>query len=233
MSGYFAERETILFQGDSITEWWRDDSDARKSLGSGYALIVASMLTIMCPSVDFTFINRGVSGNRLKDLEERWTEDCIALKPTIVSIMIGVNDMWRRYDSGDPTLAEVFESRYQVILERVKNELGAKIIILEPFLLPLRDEQREWRDDLNPKIAAIHRVAAGFGALHIPLDSHFAAAAREKPATFWTTDGVHPTIAGNGLIADAWIQAVFAADKAGAASAASKPVIFGAIDGNG
>jgi lysophospholipase L1-like esterase len=207
MAGFFAERETVLFQGDSVTYGWRDISEVL-SLGCGYALLVASMLPVLRPDVDFTFVNRGTSGNRVKDLAARWDEDCIAIKPTIVSILIGVNDTWRRFDSGDYTPVEAFEDCYRGILARVKNELGAKIIILEPFLLPVRDDYRLWREDLDPKIDAARRLSAEFGALYVPLDGMFAVAAMKKPASFWAADGVHPTNAGYGLIADAWIQAV-------------------------
>jgi lysophospholipase L1-like esterase len=207
MAGFFAERETVLFQGDSVTYGWRDLSEVL-SLGCGYALLVASMLPVLRTDVDFTFVNRGTSANRVKDLAARWDEDCIAIKPTTVSILIGINDTWRRFDSDDYTPVEAFEDCYRGILARVKNELGAKIIILEPFLLPVRDDYRLWRDDLDPTIDAARRLSAEFDALYVPLDGLFAAAAMKKPASFWAADGVHPTSAGNGLIADAWMQAV-------------------------
>jgi lysophospholipase L1-like esterase len=213
MAGFFAERETILFQGDSVTEGGRDRTDAQ-SLGQGYPLFVAAMLPVLRPSIDLTFINKGVAGDRVMDLEARWTEDCIALNPTVVSILIGINETWRRFDSGDRTPAGVFEWRYRVILERVKNELGAKIIILEPFLLHVYNEQRLWRDDLNAKIEAARRLAAEFGALYVALDGKFAAAATKKPPSFWAADGIHPTNAGHGLIADAWMRAVLADKQA-------------------
>jgi lysophospholipase L1-like esterase len=211
MAGFFTNRETILFQGDSVTYGWRDLSDVL-SLGCGYTLLVASLLPVARPDVDFTFVNRGTSGNRVVDLAARWTEDCIALNPTVVSILIGVNDTWRRFDSGDYTPAEAFEGCYRGILTRVKNELGAKIIILEPFLLPVRDEQHAWREDLDAKIEASRRLSEEFDAVYVPLDGLFAAAAKKKPAPFWAADGVHPTNAGHGLIADAWMRAVGAQD---------------------
>jgi lysophospholipase L1-like esterase len=204
---YFAKRETVLFQGDSVTDCGRDYGDIH-SLGSGYPLLVASMLPVLRTDVDFTFINKGVSGNRVRDLDARWTEDCVALKPTIVSVLIGINDTWRRFDANDPTPADVFLTQYRNILSRVKNELAARIIILEPFLLPVYDEHRLWREDLDAKIQAARRLAAEFDAVYIPLDGLFAAASTQKAPAFWADDGVHPTCAGHGFIADAWLRAV-------------------------
>ncbi len=111
----------ILFQGDSITDAGRDyNNDA--DLGLGYPMITASWLSAALPSKNFRFINKGVSGNRVKDLKERWMRDCIDLKPTWISILIGINDCWRRYDNNDPTSVEKFESDYRYILQEVKTQ---------------------------------------------------------------------------------------------------------------
>ena len=154
------------------------------------------------------FVNRGISGNRVKDLRARWDKDCIDLKPDWVSILIGINDTWRRYDSNDPTSVDSFEADYRHILERVKNELDAGLIICEPFVLPFPEDRNAWREDLDPKIAVVRKLAREFEAIFIPLDGILAAASAVREPAFWAADGVHPTPQGHALIAQAWLKAV-------------------------
>lgn len=200
-------KQTVLFQGDSITDAGRRDDGG--GLGSGYVRVAVSMFRAMQPALDVNFINRGISGNRVKDMKERWTEDCIDLKPDWVSIMIGINDTWRRFDKDDPTTAEAYEEGYRSILTRVRDELGARILIFEPFLLPVdADKAGIWREDLDPKIQAARRLAREFDAVYVPLDGLFAAACHEAEPAYWAQDGVHPSPAGAGLIARAWLEAV-------------------------
>lgn len=200
--------ETVLFQGDSITDWGRDRADYG-SLGTGYALIAAAMFGAQHPELNVKFLNRGIGGDRVCMLKERWQEDCIDLKPDWVSILIGINDTWRRFDADLVTTAEAYEADYRAILTRVRDELGAKIIIMEPFVLPFDETKATaWREDLDPKIQIARRMAREFDALYVPLDGLFAKAEREADSAYWTIEGVHPTNAGAGLIAKAWLDAV-------------------------
>ena len=210
MTPVISSSATVLFQGDSITDCDRDYAND-SNLGSGYPAMVAAWFAARQPAARVTFINRGISGNRAKDLEARWQQDCIALKPDVVSVLIGINDTWRRFDSNDPTPVAAFERSYRAIAERVRNELGATLVILEPFVLPVPADRVAWRDDLDPKIQAARRVAADFGAVYVPLDGMFARAAAQRDAAFWAGDGVHPSPAGHALIAQAWLEAVGAA----------------------
>ena len=203
----FEDGAVVLFQGDSITDAGRNKQTG-DDLGKGYAAMAAAWFSAMYPTKRVKFINRGVGGNRVRDLEARWDQDCIELKPTWVSIMIGINDCWRRYDRNDPTPVEAYAATYRRILTRVKEELGAGLILLEPFVLPYPPDRKEWRVDLDPKIHAVRELAVEFGARYVPLDGLFAQAATLAPPDYWTTDGVHPTPAGHALIARAWLQAV-------------------------
>jgi lysophospholipase L1-like esterase len=197
----------ILFQGDSITDAGRSrDNDAQ--LGGGYANFIAAWLSARHPELNLTFLNRGISGNRIYDLESRWDDDCIALQPDWVSILIGINDTWRRYDSNVPSPVEEFEACYRRLLERTVNETPARLILLEPFVLPTPPDRVAWREDLDPRIDAIRRVARDYQALYVPFDGLFAAACTRQAPAFWAGDGVHPTQAGHALMAQAWIQAV-------------------------
>ena len=199
--------EKILFIGDSITDAERN-RDNLNDLGFGYPMFVASWFSAMYPDINVEFINRGVSGNRVKDLKERWTYDCLDLKPDWVSIFIGINDCWRRYDRNDPTSVDVFESDYRYILNQVKEKLNSKIIIIEPFVLQTSEDKKQWREDLDPKIQVVRKLASEFKTFFIPLDGLMAQLCTKKSPSFWAEDGVHPTFAGHAFIAKEWLKIV-------------------------
>lgn len=202
------DNDIVLFQGDSITDWGRNRNDVH-SLGHGYPAIVAGMFSAMNPDVKVTFYNRGISGNRVRDLKERWEKDCLALQPNVVSIMIGINDTWRRYDgANDYTPVESFKADYHDILLQVKEKTDAKIVLMEPFVLPFPEDRKAWREDLDPKIHAVRELAAEFEAKLVPLDGIFNSIALKNGPDYWTTDGVHANEAGQGVIAKAWLESV-------------------------
>ncbi|WHY21554.1 SGNH/GDSL hydrolase family protein [Paenibacillus sp. G2S3] len=203
----FRQNDVILFQGDSITDWGRNYEDA-SSLGVGYALMVAARLGHLYPEKNLTFYNRGISGNRAVDLQERWEKDCLNLKPTWVSIYIGINDTWRRFDSGQETTPEQFEAAYRDLIERTQHSLAANLVLIEPFVLPVPEDRRTWRQDLDPKIHIVRELAREYGALLVPLDGLFAAASVKAEPAYWAPDGVHPSPAGHALIAEAWLKTV-------------------------
>lgn len=207
MSLRIQQGDIVLFQGDSITDAGRV-RDVPTDLGRGYPLMTAAFLASAYPEKQLTFLNRGISGNRVKDLQARWEQDCLALQPNWVSIYIGINDCWRRYDRNDPTSVEQFEAGYRELLERTKAALGAKLILVEPFVLPVPEDRKQWREDLDPKIAVVRELAREFGVLLIPLDGLFAQASMTAPPGYWAPDGVHPSAAGHALIAKAWLKAV-------------------------
>ena len=201
------ENEIILFQGDSVTDVGRNREE-KDNLGFGYPMMVASWFAAMYPEKNVSFLNRGIGGHRIRDLELRWKEDCLDLKPTMVSLLIGVNDCWRRFDSNDPTSAAEFEATYRILLDGIKKQGISKIILLEPFVLPVTEDRKAWREDLDPKIHVVRELAREYGAILIPLDGVFSAASVLKPSNFWTIDGVHPTNAGHALIAREWLKTV-------------------------
>lgn len=201
------DNAVVLFQGDSITDWGRNYSDSG-SLGNGYPLLVAAEFGRQYPEKQVTFLNRGIGGNRVVDLERRWQEDCLDLKPDWVSIYIGINDTWRRYDSGDPTSVEAFYERYRKLIVRTREELDARLVLVEPFVLPVPGDRKGWREDLDPKIQAVRELAREFSAAYVPLDGLFAAASSRVDPAYWAGDGVHPSPAGHALIAKAWLDAV-------------------------
>jgi len=155
-----------------------------------------------------SFLNRGISGNRVPDLINRWDKDCLGLKPTWLSILIGINDMWRRYDSHDPTSIEQFESNYCRSLDQTFARMTPQVILCEPFLLPVNQQQKSWREDLDPKIEVVRRLASEYKIMLLPLDTIFAEAAQQREPDYWLPDGVHTSPAGAALIAQSWLKAV-------------------------
>jgi lysophospholipase L1-like esterase len=200
---------TILFQGDSVTDCQRIRED-ENSLGEGYPAKIAGLWNILYPESGLRFVNRGVSGDRTADLLKRYQNDFAAVKPDLVSILIGINDTWRRYDSNDPTSAEKFEQNYRDLLERLKRDLpAAAIVIIEPFLLDSDPAKRLWREDLDPKIQIVRNLAREFADIFIPMDGLFASyAAGGTKDTDMSADGVHPTPQGHSIIAKEWLGAL-------------------------
>ena len=196
--------DTLLFTGDSITDCGRREA-ATAPLGTGYVRMLADELAA---TGDQTIINTGIGGNRAVDLESRWQFDVLDHRPDVLTIMIGINDTWRRYDANNRTSAEAFEEHYRDILTRSRAKLAGQIVLFEPFLVEVTEAQRSWRDDLNPKIDVVRALAAEFDTELIPTDALMTAAADELGAAAVAGDGVHPTDAGHRLLADAWLERV-------------------------
>ncbi|MCX7726561.1 MAG: SGNH/GDSL hydrolase family protein [Chitinispirillaceae bacterium] len=193
----------ILFIGDSITDCNRSSSN---KLGNGYVSIINNELSKRYPSIKIT--NRGVSGDTIKELAARWKEDCIDLKPDIISILIGINDTWQKYLNGVETPIETFEEYYRNILDKAVVALNPAIVLCEPFLLPLNDEQKLWHLDLDPKRRLIKGLSIEYNAIFVPLQEIFKRKSEEVGVTSLVTDGIHPTPKGHKLIAEMWIRAV-------------------------
>ena len=195
----------ILFQGDSITDAGRKRKNY-DSLGEGYVMLTAAWISASHPEFGARFINRGVGGNRVGDLRNRWKKDCLDLKPDIVSILVGINDAHGKPCWREPTSLERFESDYEYILEQTLSNSKTQVVLLEPFLLAANQNYKETLTNLKMKIDVVRDLAKRFKTTLIPLSDIFAEAASEKGHLFWTLDGVHPTLAGHALIAQSWIK---------------------------
>ena len=193
-------RELTVFIGDSVTDCGREVLPPH---GDGYVREIA--LSGRLPG---EIENRGTSGHRLVDLVARWDRDVIALAPTRVSIAIGITDTWRRYDDNDPTAVEDFERDYRLVLDQTRSAGVTEIVLCEPFLLPVPAEMRGWREDLDPKIDVVHRLAEHYEAVLVPFDAHFSAAAKSTPMAKLADDGIHPTPLGHRLMAELWLARV-------------------------
>src|SRR6267143_3945136 len=202
----------ILFQGDSITDCGRNRADAQPNaagaLGTGYPLLVAAAALATHPDRGLRFYNRGVSGNTVPDLEQRWAADTLELRPDVLSILIGVNDFWHKLGGGYTGTVEDYERQYAALLVETRRALPhARLIVLEPFVLRCGAVDDRWFPEFDQRRAAAERVAQGAGATFVPLQSVFADLARRAAPQYWAADGVHPTPAGHAVIAEQWRRA--------------------------
>lgn len=181
----------ILFQGDSITDADRN-RDNIHDLGNGYPKYAAKYITDYFPGMDFEFIDLGISGDQTIDLVNRLQADFVDIQPDIVSILIGVNDTWHRAETKEWLPDDEFESRYRTVLDAIKKETNAKIVMMEQFLLPAEDKLF-FREDLDPKIQIVRKLAREYADLFIPLDGILAAACVKTDWKAFSEDGVHLT----------------------------------------
>ncbi|MER7244919.1 GDSL-type esterase/lipase family protein [Kribbella sp. NPDC000426] len=210
---------TVMFTGDSITDCQRLDSE--DGLGFGYPLRIAGEWGFRHPQDRLTWLNSGVAGNKVMDLEARWQPDVLDVRPDVVSILAGINDVgWHAYDpDGYVIPAEEFAAGYDRLLAPLA-EAGAGLILIEPFLLPVRgvievgpallgeEDRRKWRADLDPKIQVVRELAHRYDAQLLAADGMFAELSARTGPEYWAADGVHPTPAGHAALAAAWLRLV-------------------------
>jgi len=206
--------DIILFQGDSITDASRKKSDLDandpSALGSGYAHLAAAELLYKYPSKNLSIYNKGISGNKVYQLADRWEADCLAIKPTVLSILVGVNDFWHTLVNGYQGTLETYTNDYKALLKRTLTALpNIKLIIGEPYALKgVKAVDDKWFPAFDGYRQAARDIAAEFNAVFIPYQSIYEKAMKSAPASYWTIDGVHPSVAGTQLMADAWMQTV-------------------------
>ena len=198
---------TILFQGDSITDSGRNYKKD-ENLGTGYVMMAALWFSAMYPEMEVKVLNRGISGNRIRDLSNRWQKDTLNLKPDVVSILVGINDTLGKYFWGSPTSVSDFENDYRMILRQTRDNLNSQIVLMEPFSIIVTKDQLKLREDLNPKIEVVRKLSEEFETLLIPLDKIFDEAVKKREPQFWSQDGIHPTPVGHALIAQSWLKAL-------------------------
>jgi lysophospholipase L1-like esterase len=206
--------DTVLFQGDSITDWGRDKNNSSPNdfgaLGHGYPLLAACPLLKDHPDKDLQIYNRGISGNKVFQLADRWSADCLDLKPNVLSILIGVNDYWHTLTNGYTGTIETYRNDYKKLLDRTKQALpDVKLIIGEPFAIKgVKAVDDKWYPAFDAYREAAREMADQFGAIFIPYQSVFDKAQQLAPGSYWTGDGVHPSPAGAALMAQAWLATV-------------------------
>lgn len=209
MKTFFKKGQVVLFQGDSVTDCGRDRDDMT-SLAGGYAGKIASVYNTLYPDNEVAFINKGVSGDRVTDLIVRYPDDILDIAPDFISILIGINDVWRRYDSNDPSTVEAFYDHYEYLLKMIKHNMpNTKIMLMEPFVLNSLPDRATWREDLDPKIQVVRELARKYADYYLPLDGMFVSLCTNNYSQEeLATDGVHPTDLGHALIAKAYLEAL-------------------------
>ena len=198
----------ILFLGDSITDVGRNREDPA-SLGAGYPLLVSARLGVREPG-EFTFRNTGIGGDRSVDIYARIKKDCWNLEPDVISILMGINDVWHELGDRNGVGAERFYRIYRMLVEDTKARLPeAKLLLMEPFVLPGTGTIGDWEvftREVPFRSQAVRRIAEEFHAMYLPLQEMFDEHCKAAPPAYWLMDGVHPTPAGHQLIADAWLD---------------------------
>jgi lysophospholipase L1-like esterase len=206
--------DIILFQGDSITDAHRKVSDAAPNspaaLGTSYPFLAAADLLQSAPAMELKIFNRGVSGNKVYQLADRWQADCLDLKPTVLSILVGVNDFWHTLVNGYTGTIKTYRDDYKALLDRTKQQLpDVKLIIGEPYAVNgVKSVDDKWYPAFNDYRQAAKEIAESFGAVFIPYQEIYDKAQKSAPGSYWTIDGVHPSLAGAKLMAAAWLKAV-------------------------
>ncbi|MBL8725090.1 MAG: SGNH/GDSL hydrolase family protein [Planctomycetes bacterium] len=204
----------VLFQGDSITDAGRDRNhadqpNAQAALGDGYAWFAAAGLLTAAPTTGLRVWNRGVSGNKVFQLAERWQADCLALVPDVLSILIGVNDLWHAKNGEYQGTVAIYERDYDALLARTRQALpSVQIVVCEPFVLRCGAVKDTWFPEFDHYRAAARRVADRHGARWVPFQAMFDAALAYAPPAHWAGDGVHPSAAGAALMAQTWRDVV-------------------------
>lgn len=206
-----SSKVTILFQGDSITDSGRKHGKD-ESLGTGYVEMLTLWLSAAYPEFEIKVSNKGINGDKIKDLKNRWQKDSLNLKPDIISILVGINDVTGNLFSG-PTPTPDFRNDFRAILQATRDNIdGCRIVLMNPFLTLVSRKQNKLQEDLNAKCEAIQELSEEFGALMIPLDRIFSEVEKKRDAKFWTKDGFHPTPVGHALIAQSWLRYVATAN---------------------
>ena len=198
----------ILFQGDSITDAGRDRRNYY-NMGNGYPKYASEIIAKRHPELDVEFINLGIGGNRTDQLFDRLYKDAIAIEPDIISILIGINDVWHRY-GGDRVMTtdEQIELNYRTILKELRAKTNAKIMMLSPYLLDCEDKEAI-REDLKSVLPIIRSLAEEYADVYVPLDEHFEKALKSAPEKlYYSKDGVHPNENGARFIGEIYADAI-------------------------
>lgn len=196
----------FLFQGDSITDAGRGDYENPQATGSGYPRLLEADLTFN--RKDCEVLNCGISGNRVVDLLARWKKDCLNLRPDVLTILIGVNDVWHELGDHNGVRAGLFEQVYRLLLKETLETLpDIKVILMGAYVIPGPATEEEWEvfsSEVKARRDITAKLAEEFGLGYVDLQKAFDKAQESAPAGHWSGDGVHPTAAGHELIAGTW-----------------------------
>jgi lysophospholipase L1-like esterase len=173
-------------------------------------MLAAANLLEEYAQLNLKIFNKGISGNKVYQLAERWDKDCLDLKPDILSILIGVNDFWHKLNGTYNGTVDIYRNDYIALLERTKKALpNVKLIICEPFAVPgVKAVDQKWYPDFYGYQKAAREIADKFNATFIPFQKIFDEGLKQAQGSYWTGDGVHPSLAGAQLMTEAWTEVI-------------------------
>ena len=201
------QNETIVFIGDSITDAGRLEAVYRP-FGCGYVHFVANSLLGKYPEYNINIINTGISGNTIRDLNNRWEKDCLNHKPDILSILIGINDVCRQYTDtmNAAVLLEEYELTYKRLLSQVREKYNCRLILIEPFMF-CDDKTNPAYKTVQEYINIVHTLAEQFDAALVPMQELIDNKIKKVPPEKFSDDMVHPYVWAHCWIAQRWIEA--------------------------
>jgi lysophospholipase L1-like esterase len=206
---------TFLFQGDSITDGNRGrNTDPNHVMGHGYAFSIASRLGAAFPQKQNHFYNRGISGNTITDLANRWQNDTLNLKPDVLSILVGINDGASVVNNKNVVTVSQYEAVYRSLITQTKAALPECLLVLcEPFILRVGKIKENWdlySEDLKQRQLVVGNLAKEFNTVFVPLQTVFDKEHNKARAAddYWIWDGIHPTYSGHELITKEWLKQV-------------------------
>lgn len=209
------EGDVVLFQGDSITDARRDrksetQANSPGGLGNGYPVLIAGGLLQAHAKLGLKVFNRGISGHKVPDLQGRWQKDTLDLKPAVLSVLVGVNDIWHKFAGRYDGTVEDYGTGFTALLKQTKEALPeTTIVVCEPFALRCGAVKDEWFPEFDDRRAVAKEVAKAAGTLWVPFQTMFdEAIAVGTTPNYWAGDGVHPSLAGHALMAKTWREVV-------------------------
>jgi len=199
--------QTILFIGDSITDAGRLEA-AYRPFGYGYVHFVAYRLLAKYPEYNINVINTGISGNTIRDLDYRWQQDCLDHKPDILSVLIGINDIFRQYTGrlDEAVLLDEYQLTYKRLLSLVKEKYNCRLILMEPFMF-CDDKTNPAYKSLQQYIHAVRSLAEEFDAVLVPLQELIDKKIKQVSPGKFSDDMVHPYVWAHAWIAQRWLAA--------------------------
>ena len=212
MSYPFKANQTLLFIGDSITDCGREYPVGQRrlsSLGEGYVSFVDSILGAVIPETPINVLNTGISGNRVTDLEARWQNDVLDLEPNWLSVMVGINDVWRQFDAepgAEQVEPELYELVYRRVLARTRPQLDGLVLMTPYFLETNREDPMRLKMDAYGTITK--RLAVEFDAIFVDTQAAFDRYLVHQPTESLCEDRVHPNGLGHMILARAFLNAL-------------------------
>lgn len=211
LAGSKSDSLTFLFQGDSITDGNRTrNDDWNHVMGHGYQYIIAARLWYEFPDKRFLFFNRGISGNKVPDLADRWQKDAIDLKPNVLSILIGINDIIAFINGNKKFSAQQYEDAYSAVLQQTRQALpNVQLVLCQPFILAVGKVTEKWKEysvEIEKRQEIVRRLSTDHDGILVDFQKSFNKAVLRGPAEYWIWDGLHPMPAGHELMAREWMQ---------------------------